>query len=159
MAELLSIVSTASYVAAVLFGVLALVFWFLFKIPSVIGDLSGRNAKKSIEKMRVNNVQTGNKTYRSSNVNKKRGKLTEKMEGAKTVPEKNYETGILMENRARSQSSEMTTLLVEEETGLLDQKKTIKNNQGVKGGKKRAPSAIKIKLLEEVIFLHTDEKV
>lgn len=36
----------------------------LFKIPIVIGDLSGRTAKKSIERMRLNNEKTGNKSYK-----------------------------------------------------------------------------------------------
>lgn len=52
MAEILSAASFISYIAAVAFGAVAIALWFLFKIPSVIGDLSGRNAKKSIEKMR-----------------------------------------------------------------------------------------------------------
>ena len=48
-------------------------------IPNVIGDLSGRNARKSIERMRKSNENTGRKSYRSSAVNAARSKLTEAM--------------------------------------------------------------------------------
>ncbi len=48
MAETLSNISTISFIAVLVFTVLAIVQWFFFKIPTVIGDLSGRNAKKSI---------------------------------------------------------------------------------------------------------------
>ena len=159
MAEILSTVSIISYVAAALFGSVALVLWFLFKITFVIVDLSGSNAKKSIEQMRANNKKTGNKSYRSSAVNKKRGKLTEKMQVADSVSAEKYETGLLMENKAKNRYSEMTSLLVEEDTRPIEQRKMAKRMQGNQTVKKRKPSCVKVKLLEEVIFLHTDEKV
>ena len=52
------IYQTISYVAFALAGVsllLAIVFWLRFHIWNVIGDLSGRNAKKTIEQMRKEN--------------------------------------------------------------------------------------------------------
>ena len=55
MAEILSIISTSSFVLAALFLALAIFFWFKFGIPAIIGDLSGRTAKKSIAQMRENN--------------------------------------------------------------------------------------------------------
>ena len=79
MASTLSIISIIAYIAAGVLLVLAIVLGIIFKIPSVIGDLSGRNAKKSIEQMRANNVRTGNKSYRPSKTNLERGKLTGSM--------------------------------------------------------------------------------
>lgn len=55
-----------------------LVFVFL-RIPKVIGDLSGANAKRAIENIRIKNENTGEKTYKSSIVNQNRGKLTDKI--------------------------------------------------------------------------------
>ncbi len=52
MAEILHTLSIISFVLAVLFVVIAIIFWFVFKIPNVIGDLSGHNARKSIAQMR-----------------------------------------------------------------------------------------------------------
>ena len=76
-------ISVIFFIAAGVFAVLAIALWFLFKIPIVIGDLSGRTAKKSIERMRLNNEKTGNKSYKTSKSNLERGKLTGTMEGMK----------------------------------------------------------------------------
>lgn len=54
MAEILHTLSIISFVLAVLFVVIAIILWFVFKIPNVIGDLSGHNARKSIAQMRQN---------------------------------------------------------------------------------------------------------
>lgn len=76
MAEILHTLSIISFVLAVLFVVIAIIFWFVFKIPNVIGDLSGHNARKSIAQMRQNNEKTGDKSYKASKKNLDRGKLT-----------------------------------------------------------------------------------
>lgn len=77
MAETLSTISLIAYIISAVFFVLAIVLFIVFKIPAVIGDLSGKNARKSIERIRLNNVRTGDKSYRSSKTNIERGKLTE----------------------------------------------------------------------------------
>ncbi len=64
--------------AGIMFVVSAIVF-FVLKIPTVIGDLTGANARKAIENIRNQNESTGEKTYRSSPVNRERGKLTDKI--------------------------------------------------------------------------------
>ncbi len=64
--------------AGIMFVVSVLVFIFL-RIPTVIGDLTGANARKAIENIRNHNESTGDKTYRSSQVNRERGKLTDKI--------------------------------------------------------------------------------
>ena len=97
MADILNTVSVIFFIAAGVFAVLAIALWFLFKIPIVIGDLSGRTAKKSIERMRLNNEKTGNKSYKTSKSNLERGKLTGTMEGMKQSDEANAETGLLNE--------------------------------------------------------------
>lgn len=123
----------------------------LFKIPIVIGDLSGRTAKKSIERMRLNNEKTGNKSYKTSKSNLERGKLTGTMEGMKQSDEANAETGLLNENLARDFDDQATEILVEDETMLLD------------GNAKTAPldsaNAITIKLIDSVKIIHTEEVI
>lgn len=64
--------------AGIMLAVSVLVF-FLLRIPTVIGDLTGANARKAIENIRSQNESTGNKTYRTSVVNRERGKLTDKI--------------------------------------------------------------------------------
>lgn len=64
--------------AAIMFIVSVLIF-IVFRIPSVINDLTGRTARKAIEDIRSQNEQSGNKIYKTSHVNRERGKLTDKI--------------------------------------------------------------------------------
>ena len=59
MAETLSMISLISFLAAGAFAILAVILWFVFRIPTVAGELSGRIAKKSIERMRKSNEEAG----------------------------------------------------------------------------------------------------
>ena len=80
-AELLLTLSTVAFVVSGVSLALSVFFWFFFRIPTVIGDLSGKNAKKSIAKIRANNEKSGNKSFKPSATNQERGKLTETMAG------------------------------------------------------------------------------
>lgn len=67
---------------AVLTAIMLLVsvaLFFILRIPTVIGDLSGATARKAIDSIRKENANSGDKTYKSSRVNKERGKLTDKI--------------------------------------------------------------------------------
>lgn len=68
----------AAILAGVMFVVSVILFLFL-KIPTVIGDLTGSNARKAIENIRNNNEKTGEKSHGTSKVNRERGKLTDKI--------------------------------------------------------------------------------
>ena len=60
-------------------GVLFVASIFIFlklKIPAVIGDLSGRTVAKQVKAIRSANEASGEKSHKSSAVNKNRGKLT-----------------------------------------------------------------------------------
>lgn len=57
----------------------SILLFILLRIPKVIGDLTGRTARKAIENIRSQNESSGDKTYRSSLVNQERGKLTDKI--------------------------------------------------------------------------------
>jgi len=52
MAQTLETISILFFVAAGVFAALAALLWFVLRIPAVAGDLSGRNARRSIEEMR-----------------------------------------------------------------------------------------------------------
>lgn len=160
MAEILHTLSIISFVLAVLFVIMAIIFWFVFKIPNVIGDLSGHNARKSIAQMRQNNEKTGDKSYKASKRNLDRGKLTGTMEGIDKSGNKNEETGLLKENLVKEREIEATGLLVDQaaadlfdesgETASLGHEDNIRN---------REPSSVIIKTLEEVILVHTEEVI
>lgn len=66
-------------VLSLLMAAVAIILFFVLKIPKVIGDLNGSNARKAIENIRNSNESTGEKTYKSSYVNSQRGKITDKI--------------------------------------------------------------------------------
>jgi len=156
MANTLSILSIVSFALAGISFVLAVFFWFKFDIPNVYGDLSGRNAQKSIEQMRANNLKAGNQSYRSSPVNVARGKLTSPMTTSDLKTKKtdvneaetDRLTDVLSTNKAVEITSATTVSLEEDyETELLEsepiEKGQIKSKQ--------------LKMIDEVIYIHTDE--
>lgn len=117
--------------------------------------------------MRQNNEKTGNKSYKPSKVNEKRGKLTDSIrETSKMVQkpkkeeEERPETGLLDENKIESIRNDETTALNGEdvfESGF-DENETVPLNdcesyQGPRSG------GIPIQVLEEVILTDSEEVV
>ena len=66
-------------IACAVMFVVSVILFITLKIPNVIGDLTGRNAKKAIENIRKQNEASGGKGYKASAVNLERGRLTDKM--------------------------------------------------------------------------------
>ena len=157
MAGTLHTLSIISFVLAVAFLILAAILWFVFKIPNVIGDLSGSNARKSIARMRQQNEKTGDKSYKASKKNFARGKLTETMEGRKN-PTETEETGLLKENTVTGYEEENTGLL-EEATGLLNDSGETESLDNKEPEGKRLAASVKIEMIEEVMMIHTDETI
>lgn len=162
MAEVLSIISLVSFIVSGLCFVLAIFFWFFFKIPSVIGDLSGRTARKSIAKMRTNNELTGNKSYKSNVVKFNREKNTgavntsEKTEKAKKKTEKadknHPETGLLKNNKAGLKVDvEATGLLNEEDETAMLANVPVNEPQNIAG--------VELLMLDDIMLIHTDEVI
>lgn len=114
------------FIALALCGVMAIVsvlLFFLLKIPRVVGDLTGRTARKAIENIRKQNEESGDKTYKSSAVNMQRGKLTDKISpSGRIVPraETPFGTGIITEQLADKPGAAETTVLSAAETTVLD---------------------------------------
>lgn len=160
MAETLSLISIIAFAVAAICLVVTIIIFVRFKIPSVIGDLSGRNARKSIEQMREINEQSGKKSYKPSKINAERGKLTETMQGKRNEGSEQPKTGLLDENRVKTITETETTLLIDEETTelLIDDNETAeleeceKSIYGCTGG-------IPIEMIEEIMFVHTQEIV
>lgn len=164
MAETLQLLSIISFAVAAACFVLAIFLWFFFKIPDVIGDLSGRTARKSIARMRAENEKSGAKSYRESRTNAERGKLTGTMPGIrkkKTVRlnDEQPETGLLNGNKAEEFESEATGLLESETTGLLvDDETTAPLNKPEEKLKVRSGGK-RLEIIEEVILIHTEETI
>lgn len=166
MAETLSTLSIISFIAAAVFFAVAVFLWFFFGIPSVIGDLNGRNARKSIARMRATNERTGVKAYKESRANVERGKLTDTMRESgkikktrKSIEDDKPETGLLSENMAETFASEGTSILADESTGLLvDDDATMPLATTASVQRKRTGGK-KLNMIEEVILIHTEEVI
>ena len=169
MAETLSTLSIISFVLAAVALAVAIVLWFFFDIPTVIGDLTGRTARKSIAKMRAENEKSGVKKYKESRTNVERGKLTETMSGIKGKSkgeDDRPETGLLVENKAETIENEETGLLNGEATGILDVEATgllVDENETVALQRnvlsKKRVGGKKLTIIEEVMIIHTDEVI
>ena len=167
--------------SAIMFVVSVLVFIFL-KIPTVIGDLTGANARKAIENIRNQNENTGNKTYKTSMVNQERGKITDKISPSGNLI-KNPSHGlhgamatekIGPQHHAAMQAANETTLLntglgVASETTVLTSELTAAANETtvLSGGGHAnettvlsAPSAANVFVIEyEITYIHTNEVI
>ncbi len=160
MAETLSMISIISYAIAGVCILLSVFLWFFFKIPQVIGDLSGRTARKSIAKMRAANEKTGNKAYKESKTNAARGKLTGSMPNsakADSYDAGNPETGVLAANKALQLDTNETAALDGPTTELLVDENVIMLING--SDKKQEAKGKKFDMIDEVMLVHTEEVI
>ena len=77
--ELLQILSYVSFGLAGVFLVISVALFFGLGVIKVVGDLSGATARKAIEQIRQQNEESGEKVHKTSAVNKKRGRVTDKI--------------------------------------------------------------------------------
>lgn len=118
--EMLQTLSLAAYIIAGVLFLVAVALFFLLDILKVYGDISGRTAKKAIEAIRRQNESTGNKAYKPSAVNAKRGKLTDKITPSGRLKERtaglpiNVGTEKIATSRLTSQTNE--TIVLNEQT-------------------------------------------
>lgn len=176
MAEILSIISLVSFIIAGISFVLAVTFFFVFKIPNVIGDLSGKNAQRSIAQLRAINEKSGSKAYRTSETNEKRGKLTGTMEDSGKLKKKNKksgdlkkksssdaerpETGLLESNVADNSDVQQTELLdTNDETGLLGDPNETETLELASNKAKPRVGGKKLEIIEDIMLIHTEEVI
>ena len=140
-----------------------LLFIFL-KIPNVIGDLTGSNARKAIENIRSQNEHMGNKVYKSSAVNRARGKLTDKItpsgrlqnskDGAGAMRTEKISTINLAEDEKNQ--AEETTVLNSSETTVLSENYSASETT-VLGQSEFGSPVFEIEY--EITYIHTDEAI
>lgn len=172
MAERLALLSIICFVLAGVFLIVALVLGFLFKIPAVIGDLTGRTARKSIAQMRTANEKSG-KTRRESKAGAVRDKQRDGMHKPgmpggqqKKAGHDRPETGLLAENQMSGYESEETAMLRDaeaapegEETTLLAEEEETASLAAPEKKRPEGSGGTKLTVLDEVLLLYTDEKI
>lgn len=156
MAELYSTLSIIFYIVAILFFIAAVLIFIALKIPRVFSDLTGRTARKNINRTRATNEKSGKKFYGPSDTNKSRGKVTDTM--PQTKKEDLPGTGIIEENKAKNVNSESTMLLEDNSTTLLDENGTSELNETNQQIPNNAPK-VDLEIIDEVMFVHTDEVI
>ena len=153
--------------AAVMLAVTVLLF-FVYKIPTVIGDLTGANARKAIENIRNQNESSGNKLYKTSQVNRERGKLTDKISPSGSLmrdPSGILGGGAMATEKISTQQlpqvDETTVLESNETTVLSSNETTVLDNAGAGEttvlATEDVPAVFQIEY--EITFIHTDEVI
>lgn len=164
MANIFKISTIVLFVLAGVCLAFAIFAFITFKIPNVIGDLTGRNARKSIEQMRESNEKGGKKTYRPHPVASARGTLTEpiKQNSSKLKKQKqaapkpdtigNSATDVLDEPNATQKldyNETGTEILAEGTQVLSNEQMQTALNQTVVG----------FKMIQDIVLVHTDEVI
>ena len=170
--------------AAILFGAMLLVailLFFLLKIPKIISDLTGATARKAIKNIREQNEGNSGVTYAGSTYNKARGKVTDRMTQSGNVVRNgspnnmNINTAKIAvqpmgvpqggnENTLLEQPVSNETTLLEQpvgnETTLLDSFNTTQSLPMEESGAttllgEETPTAFSVEY--EIIYIHTQE--
>lgn len=149
--------------------VISAVLFFTLRIPKVIGDLTGQNARKAIQNIRMQNEASGDKSYKSSAVNIERGKLTDKIsQSGRIVPREDspFGTGVVTEKISTQHlppemPAEATTVLDKDmETTILDHEL---GKTEVLCMPKQVESAYQAQLIfeieYEITFIHTNDVI
>lgn len=150
------------YGGAILAGVMlvaTVILFFVYKIPTVIGDLTGANARKAIENIRNQNESSGDKLYKTSQVNRERGKLTDKISpsGSLMKDPSGHFAGAMATEKISTQElppEETTVLDVANETTVLD---TSGTGETTLLDAVDTPATFQIEF--EITFIHTDEVI
>ncbi|MCI6536112.1 hypothetical protein [uncultured Eubacterium sp.] len=140
-------------ILAIIFAVCSVLLFVLLKIPKVVGDLSGRTARKGIADIREQNVRTGDKRHKTSAVNLDRGRITDRITDSGNIQRvgKTVNTGVMTQKINMPESEEMTET---SETTVLP---TAEYSETVVLDEIRMDDDFAIE--EEICFIHTDEKI
>lgn len=175
--------STLNVVSIVLFALagacltLAIFSFIKFKIPRIIGDLTGRNARKSIEEMRAENEKSGRKSYRPHPVASDRGTLTEPIKQHSGKLKKPKSQKLKKEQTAATQSAptapqhsgigsgatdvlddvNATVKLDYDENGteVLSEGTQVLSNEQLQQAVNQ--TSVKFKMIQDIVLVHTEE--
>lgn len=155
------IFSIAGILCIVMF-VVSVILFIVLRVPQLIGDLSGSAARKAIQDIREKNEQSGDKTYRTSTVNRNRGKLTDKISPSgkiQATTQSPLATGVIT-TKIATQNLQQTA----EETTVLQPSAEAENMIGEGAGETTVltseETAVKDFEIEvDITYVHTNEIV
>ena len=143
-------------ILAIIFAVCSVLLFVLLKIPKVVGDLSGRTARKGIADIREQNIRTGDKRHKTSVVNLDRGRITDRITDSGNIQRvgQTVNTGVMTQKINMSESEEMMETTETTETTVLP---TQQYSETVVLDEIRIDDDFAI--AEEICFIHTDETI
>lgn len=152
-AELLSDLSKLSFGIAIFSFLLAVLFWFKFKIPMVIATLSGSAVKKSLKQLREDKGKSSSE--QSANEKAKTRKFIRYKSLSPNI-EENIETVLLKDTQ---EVEENTTVLVPDQdegegTTLLEEKVVTSELNG-----ERQEKAEGFVVVEDTVLVNTEERI
>lgn len=133
-----------------------IILFVVFKIPTVIGDLSGRTAKKSIDKMWDKN----DKKIKDSKSKKKNASKPVTVRRTNGSKNEMVETGLLVEKKSKIPEASETELLSEagNGAGIAQSQETewLTGNQPT--SERRKPNVV-MDIIEEIVLVETKESL
>ena len=162
----INIVSIILFALAGVCLVVAIYSFIRFNIPQVIGELTGRTAKKSIAQMREKNVKTGDKSHRPSALAKERGTLTDKIDEKKSTKQKEQSDSTeLLEASTELLSNDSATELLSDATEKLNDNATelLSDETTVLSPAMDVSMPVQVNegftMIQNIIFIHTNETI
>lgn len=147
-------------IGAVLFGIGAVILFFVFRIYAVIGELTGITAKRSIRKIQKEGYEGKSKIRaireNTDKIVTKRGRTTGKLQ-PKTKKQ------MAVDNQKVNDETIVLNQKVNDETIVLNQKSenettVLQQNVGEETTVLQQPY-IQFEVVEDVVITHSDEKV
>lgn len=164
MADLMSNISAAAFIAAGLFFILAVFLWFKFRVLSIINDLSGRTARKSIEQMRAMNSGSDAGSHVPGTARLRRAR-PERGTGRASV---SYEAAITAKLYSKQPDKPDTELLVGGTEENINSAELIEENSGtseftaaesVLHGAAGTGVKTELRMIEDIMLIHTEEVI
>ncbi len=179
MTQAYNLIAIISFSLAILGMGATAYLWFKFKILDIINDLSGKTARRSIAQLRRDNEKSGIKIHRATVDAYRRGKITEEIEKVKESPPKEKLSGTPTEKLEHIDFNATDVLTTEElaeaamaqtsdkeactiEDGSLQTTAELANSTGDMETEQltaSSPDKGKLKIIQEIIKVHTDEKI
>lgn len=165
--DTLYLLSKILLIAAAVTFLLALFLWFKFKIMSVIGDLTGKTAKKAIQRIRTENSAAGGARmqYRSNAskaaapvaaMNRKTDGINPPPKAASTQETERLSESELMQNDGTTflMDENDTELLIEKEDTLI-----LNGSTDIPNVENKEIPHVDIKIIDDIVMVHTDEVI
>lgn len=168
MANIFSISTIVLFALASVCLLFAIFAFITFKIPNIIGDLTGRNARRSIEQMRQENEKGGKKSHRPHPVASDRGTLTEQIKESKKLSQKSVQKQTAKPKTIVPDGSGATDVLEDinatvnlnydkNGTEILNGGTQVLSNEVIQSALNE--TTVNFKMIQDIVLIHTDEVI